>query len=105
MLEINVEELQAKIDNGEDFILLDVRREDEYAFAHLDNSVHIPLHVLEANLDKINPDKEVVVYCHHGVRSLKAAEILAAGGFPRVSSLAGGIHRWSEQIDPSIPTY
>ena len=102
--EIDVTELQ-KIKHGDDFILLDVRRDDENAFARIEGSVHIPLHVLSDRLEELNPEQDVVTYCHHGVRSLKAAEILLANGFSSVQSLAGGIHRWSEQIDSSIPTY
>ncbi len=105
MLEIDVQELQEKINNQEDFILLDVRRDDEHAFAQIEGSVHIPLHSLEDQVSQLDQTKEIIVYCHHGMRSLKGAEILLKKGFPKVINLTGGIHRWSEQIDPSVPTY
>ena len=105
MLEINVEELKDKIEKKEDFILLDVRRDEEYNYTHIAQSIHIPLHELMANYNKIKKDKEIIVYCHHGVRSLKATHILLELGFTKVKSLAGGIHSWSNKIDSSIPTY
>jgi rhodanese-related sulfurtransferase len=54
---------------------------------------------------EVEPDAEIVCYCHHGVRSLTAASILRQAGFGRAVSLAGGIDLWSRRIDPSVPRY
>jgi adenylyltransferase/sulfurtransferase len=53
----------------------------------------------------LDPNRDIVVYCHHGIRSAHAAEQLCAAGFSRVWNLAGGIDRWSDEVDPSVPRY
>ncbi len=90
--------------NGE-FILLDVREPAEYAIARVDGSRLVPLGALERAMSSLDPDAEIIVMCLHGVRSLGAAESLRAAGFHRVAHLAGGIDRWSIEIDPSVPRY
>lgn len=103
--EINVVDLEKKITHNENFVLLDVRTPDEYTLTHIKKSVHIPLDTLDKECNKLEKNKEIVVYCHHGVRSLKATKILLDHGFLNVRSLSGGIHAWSTQVDPSLPIY
>jgi rhodanese-related sulfurtransferase len=105
--EITVRELAAKLAGGESVNLLDVRQPQEHAFAALPNSQLIPLGELSRRCTEIQPpdNATLVVYCHHGVRSLRAANILAQLGFRGAVSLAGGIDAWSQEIDPSIPRY
>ena len=105
MLEIDANKLFEKMNNHEDFILLDVRRDDEYDMCHIKNSLHIPLNQLTEDYHKINKEKEVIIYCHHGMRSLKALHILKELGYENVYSLRGGIDYWSKNIDSTIPTY
>ena len=97
-------ELKRKLDSDNNIFLLDVRNPDEYEKARIKNSKLIPLPILENNLDKIPKNKEVIVYCHYGNRSLKAANILKEKGF-NAKSLVGGIDVWSRFIDNSIPQY
>lgn len=104
-LEITVKELEAKIGKKEDFTLLDVRTDREHNFAHLKNSVHIPLDKLDSAPSLLDKEKEILIYCHHGRRSLTAAHILLELGFQNVKSVSGGIHEWSVAVDPSVPTY
>jgi adenylyltransferase/sulfurtransferase len=87
--------------------LLDVRQPEEHAVASLPGARLIPLHQLVEHASEIASwkDDEVVVYCHHGMRSLRATEILDRLGFPRVFNLTGGIDRWSLEVDPSLPRY
>lgn len=86
------------------FHLLDVRRDDERVIASL-GGIHIPLDQLESRVDEIPRDKlPVIVYCHHGVRSLYATQFLKFNGFDALS-LRGGIDEWSQTVDPSIPRY
>jgi rhodanese-related sulfurtransferase len=87
-------------------VLLDVRNHDEAAYCALPNSVLIPLHELPDRLDELEDfsQRTVVVYCHHGVRSLSGAALLNANGF-EATSMRGGIEAWSREIDPSVPTY
>ncbi len=100
-------EIQALGVPGEQFLLLDVRGPDEHAAAHIKGSLLIPLGELPRRAGELEAwkDKLVVVHCHHGGRSAKACEWLAAQGFSRVVNLQGGIHAWSLTVDPAVPTY
>lgn len=88
-------------------MLLDVREVAEHEFVALPESTLIPLGELPERVDEIADwkDKEVVVYCHHGVRSLHAIAFLKAQGFQKVRNLTGGIDRWSLEVDPEAPRY
>jgi len=74
-------------------------------FASLDGALRIPLAALESRLDELSRDHEIVVHCKGGGRSAQAVRRLRAAGFKRVWNLAGGIQRWSRDVDPSVPTY
>lgn len=105
--EISVGELHARMNGPEpgDFELIDVRERWEWNIARLPGARLIPLGILENALDQIDRSREVIMYCHHGIRSGKAADLLTEAGFTRARSLAGGIARWSEEIDSRVPTY
>lgn len=105
--EVSPRELKEKLDRGEPVVLIDVRLEPEFAFARIAGSVHIPLHELGPRADEVEapPGAAVVAICHHGRRSLQAAEILRQAGVPGVKSLAGGIECWSLAIDHAVPRY
>ena len=103
--EIRPEALRQKMDAGEHFVLLDVRRPDEVATSALPNAVHIPIEEIEERAGELSPDAETIVFCHHGVRSLSVTVYLRNLGFRDVTSLAGGIDLWSVRIDPSVPRY
>lgn len=87
--------------------LLDVRQVEEHAFVALPNSTLIPLGELMARADEIEDWKngEVVVYCHHGIRSAHAIAHLRALGFINLHNLSGGIDRWTSEVDPKLPRY
>ncbi|MFM8360203.1 MAG: rhodanese-like domain-containing protein [Verrucomicrobiota bacterium] len=87
--------------------LLDVRQPEEHAFCALPGSLLIPLGELPDRLDELAAwrDREIVVYCHHGVRSTHAIAHLRAAGFNRLWNLAGGLDRWSLEVDPATPRY
>jgi rhodanese-related sulfurtransferase len=103
--QITVQELKTKIDNNEEFTLLDVREEVEYNVARIANSVLIPLNNLPANLSLLDGKQEVVVLCHHGVRSMQAANFLLQVGFKNVSNVIGGIDAWSLHCDAKVARY
>ena len=84
---------------------LDVRETEEVEIGHISGTLHIPLNFIPNSLEKIPKDETLIIYCHHGMRSLKAVEYLKAKGFDNVVNLAGGIHEWSTKVDPTIPTY
>jgi adenylyltransferase/sulfurtransferase len=106
-IEISPVELAEKLKRGEPVYLLDVRQEWEHQLARLPDQALVPLSELPERLDEIQPETGalVVAYCHHGVRSLSAAAWLRQAGFPEAVSLAGGIDRWSQTIDPTVPRY
>jgi rhodanese-related sulfurtransferase len=105
--QIRPTELAAKLRAEEPVWLLDVRQPWEHETAALPGSTLIPLGELPLRLDEVQPPAgaQVVVYCHHGIRSLSGAAILAQAGFPEAASLAGGIDAWSQEVDPAVPRY
>jgi adenylyltransferase/sulfurtransferase len=102
--QLSVKELKRRIDAGEKPYILDVREPWEYVIAHIGGRL-IPQSELPQRLAEIDRDQEIIVQCHSGVRSQRAAELLKRSGFPRVTNLAGGINAWSEEIDPKVPKY
>ena len=100
-------ELAARLRSANPPRLLDVRQPDEHAFVSLPNSTLIPLGELSARADEIEEwkEEEVVVYCHHGIRSANAIAQLRAIGFTNLHNLSGGIDRWSTEVDPRLPRY
>jgi len=100
-------ELADKLRSNRPPHLLDVRQPEEQAFVALPNSTLMPLAELLVRADEIEDwkDEEVVVYCHHGIRSAQAAVQLRAIGFANIHNLAGGIDRWTTDIDPTLPRY
>ena len=103
--EITVHELEAKRNAETPFVLLDVREPEEVAIVQISGSLHIPMGEIPGRLHELDPEKETIVYCHHGVRSLHVANFLLQRDFESVSSLAGGIDAWSLEIDPALPRY
>ena len=102
---ISVQELKQKMDRGEKFVLLDVREDWEYNLANIPNSTLIPLGTLPQSLQKLDPNAEIVAYCHKGMRSADAINFLYQNGYKNVKNLVGGIEAWSLQIDPNVPRY
>jgi len=105
--QITPRRLADKLSAGEPVYLLDVRQPDEHAYAALPHSTLIPLGELPARAGEVEPPAGalVVVYCHHGIRSLSGAALLEQAGVRSVASLAGGIDAWSRLIDPAVPRY
>ncbi|WP_028295918.1 rhodanese-like domain-containing protein [Olivibacter sitiensis] len=104
MKEISVEELKEKIDNKEDFQLIDVREEFEFETSNLDGE-NIPLANVLLETDKISKDKPVVVHCRSGKRSAQAILLLEQQGFENLYNLQGGILAWRDTFDPELPVY
>lgn len=102
--EIDPETLRDKLKAGEIPILLDVRTPAEREIAAIEGSRLLDRDVLE-ELDGVERDTPIALYCHHGMRSRSAAEHLLSVGFKTVYNLAGGIDVWSQRIDPSVPRY
>lgn len=93
VMPIPVERVHEIIENGEDYIILDVRNQDEYNNGHIEGAVLIPVSELESRLDELPKDKPIIVYCRSGSRSRSAADILVKNGFTHVYDM-GGIGGW-----------
>jgi rhodanese-related sulfurtransferase len=103
--QLSATELKTKIDNHEPLFLLDVREPHEFKYAHIANSVLIPLNQIPQRCDELDKQQAIVVICHHGVRSQQAAYYLEQEGFSDISNLQGGIDAWSLFCDPSVQRY
>jgi len=86
-------------------LLLDVRDQWEYDVAHLEGARLLPLDDLQVLAFDLPRDREIVVYCHHGMRSAAAANFLMQNQFTNVKNLSGGIDRWAREIDSEMPRY
>jgi len=104
-LEITPAELKARLNRNDKLLLIDVREPQEYAICRIEGSKLIPMRTIPANLQQLDTDEDVICYCHHGMRSLDVTVWLQGQGVTSARSLAGGIDRWSLEIDPQVPRY
>ncbi len=105
-LELTPLELQERIIRGDRVRLVDVREPWEFQAARIEGAELIPMADIPANLPRLDGEEApLVVYCHHGVRSMNVAVWLRRQGVDHAQSLQGGIDRWSREIDPAVPRY
>ncbi|HXY36571.1 MAG TPA: rhodanese-like domain-containing protein [Planctomycetaceae bacterium] len=106
-LEIDCRSVKLRLDSGDPLVLLDCRERNEYELVRLDSARLVPMSELAQRVGELDQlrECEIVVYCHHGVRSRQVANWLRGQGFANVKSLAGGIDRWSQEIDTTLPRY
>ena len=86
-------------------LLLDVREPWEFGICRIDGAVLLPMHQIPHRLHELDPQRETVVICHHGIRSYQIAHYLAQQGFRRVINLQGGVAAWARDVDATMPTY
>ncbi len=99
------QQLQENLQDNMSLQLLDVREDNEFAYAHIEGSQHIPLRQLAERLDELDAEQDIAVICHHGMRSQQACQFLLHSGFTRLYNLQGGIDAWSVACDPTVPRY
>ncbi|MGA7410647.1 MAG: rhodanese-like domain-containing protein [Bryobacteraceae bacterium] len=107
-LEITPCNLKRRIDAGESIVLVDVREPAEHAIARIAGAELIPMNSIPAHLQRLEAQADeslLVVFCHHGVRSLHVIAWLRAQGVSNALSLTGGIERWATEIDQQVPHY
>jgi rhodanese-related sulfurtransferase len=104
-LEITPADVKARMERGEKLVLIDVREPWEHQLCRIEGAKLVPLGSLAASLQTLPDVDEVICYCHHGMRSLDAAAWLRFQGIEKAKSLAGGIERWSLEVDPKVPRY
>lgn len=106
VIPISPEELRDRLrDRPETLVLLDVREADEREAARIEPSIHIPMNDVPPRRGELPTDRLLVVYCHHGSRSMVVASYLEQEGLPEPANLTGGIEAWSLRVDPDVPRY
>ena len=106
--EIAPAEVKRRLDAGETLWLIDVRQPEEHAIARIGNSELIPMNDVPGVLSTLEAKADegtVVVICHHGIRSANVVNWLRGQGISESQSMAGGIDRWSVEVDPTVPRY
>lgn len=105
--EISPQQLQDLMEQELPHVLVDCREQQEYDIVRIEGARLVPMSEFGERMEELKEFKEqqVVVYCHHGMRSLRVADLLVNLGFSNVHSLAGGIDRWALEIQPSLPRY
>jgi adenylyltransferase/sulfurtransferase len=105
--EISAKDLNARLERGDDVVVLDVREPLEFELCRIPGSMLIPLGELPARMSELDSAREMVVHCRTGVRSAQAIAFLKQAGFSgaRMWNLKGGIHAWADDVDPSLAKY
>jgi adenylyltransferase/sulfurtransferase len=103
--EISPIDLKTMMNSGVPLQILDVREPGESQISNIDGTLHIRLVDLPGRIAELDSEKEIVVYCRSGVRSMKAIHILQKAGYKKVHNLKGGINAWANEIDPTLPLY
>jgi sulfur-carrier protein adenylyltransferase/sulfurtransferase len=103
--EISPAELKARRDAGTGPLVIDVREASELAVARIPDVLHIPMGEIPGRLAELDANRETVVMCRSGGRSMQVAQFLARNGFQSVANLTGGILAWSRDVDPTVRTY
>jgi rhodanese-related sulfurtransferase len=105
-MEITPREVRRRLDEGEQVRLIDVREPHEYQVARIEGAELIPMRNIPSALPSLDTgETPLIVYCHHGIRSLNVVSWLRQQGVENSLSMAGGIERWSLEVDPSVPRY
>jgi rhodanese-related sulfurtransferase len=106
MREMTTDECKSYLESAETGpLLLDVREPWEYNIVHLENSRLLPMRQVPMELDSLDRNQEIIILCHHGIRSRQVALFLEHHGFTNVVNLQGGIDAWARHTDTSLATY
>jgi rhodanese-related sulfurtransferase len=105
--ELDVHAVHRLLEAENDLLLLDCREPAEFELVHLDGALLIPMQQIPGRASELEPyrDRRIVVYCHHGGRSMLVTRWLRKQGFTGAQNMAGGIDAWSCSIDPAKPRY
>lgn len=106
MKQITASDLRAYLQNTDPKpLLLDVREPQEFAYCHIEGSLHIPMNDVPARLAELAPEREIVCICHHGMRSASVGGFLERQGYKHIVNLVGGVDAWAVQVDHEMPRY
>jgi len=98
-------EIQQRLQAGEDLLLVDVREPEEIGIAALPDALVCPMSRAAEWIGRLPKEQPLIVFCHHGIRSMQVAMALAQRGHRNVTNMVGGIDLWSTQVDPGVPRY
>lgn len=98
-------EVAEKVKANPEIVFIDVREAEEIETARIEGTKWLPLSEIAMRSAEFDPSKETIVHCHHGMRSLQAAQFLKAKGFENISNMSGGIDQWSLDVDENVPRY
>ena len=106
-MEIDCQSVKQKLDAGDEFLFLDCRNQNEYDHVKIDGTTLIPMGQIVERIGELDgwQEKDIIIHCHHGGRSLQVTQWLRRQGFGRVQNMTGGIDAWSREIDASVPRY
>ena len=104
-IEIDPMEVKKRLDAGQKIRMVDVREPFEHQQARINGAELIPMRSVPQSLESLRALETLVVFCHHGIRSLQVVDWLRRQGLEDCASMAGGIDRWSREVDPSVPRY
>ena len=105
MRNLSPEQVKQLLDIKPQTILLDVREKWELEICQIASSLHIPMQNIPDSLEELDSEREIVVICHHGARSMQVASFLEQSGFSNIINLAGGVDAWAETVDPEMQRY
>ena len=107
-MEVTPQQVKQRLASGEKLFLIDVREPSEHQTASIKDTQLIPMRTVPANLQQLeamSDEAPLIVFCHHGVRSLQVVQWLREQGIENCQSMSGGIDRWSYEIDSTVPRY
>ena len=106
-VEISVQDVKQRLDAKDDFLLLDCRETEEFRIAHIEGAQLVPMTEIQQRIGELDDwrERDVIVYCHLGGRSLQVVAWMRQLGFSRAQNMTGGIQAWSNEVDPSVPKY
>ena len=99
------EQVQQLLNENADIVLLDVREKWEFEICNIDSSINIPMNEVPSAVKNLAADKETIVICHHGARSMQVAHYLENTGFSDIINLDGGVDAWARLVDTAMPQY
>jgi rhodanese-related sulfurtransferase len=104
--EITAAEVKRRLDAGEVIDLIDVREPEEFQICRIEGAILIPMRQISQQFERLeDATAPLILFCHHGVRSLNVVAWLREQGLTDCQSMAGGIDAWSREVDPAVPRY
>ena len=106
-MEIDCQSVKQKLDAGDEFLFLDCRNQNEYDHVKIEGTTLIPMGEIVERIGELDgwQEKDIIIHCHHGGRSLQVAQFLQQQGFGKSLSMAGGIDVWAQEIDKTLGRY